>query len=77
MPNGDEGFDEPAFDGAGPDGAAGNEAAGARRDEAISSDREFLGDCREDVPYGEVFYVFVDDKKYLSCTHSPPHMHAV
>lgn len=74
MPNGDEGFDEPAFDDA---GVAGNEVAESRRDEAVSSDREFIGDCREDVPFGEVFYVFVDGKQYLSCTHSPPHLHAV
>ena len=56
--------------------AVGGEAVEARGDEA-AIDEDFIGDCREDVPYGEVFYVMVDGKQYMSCTHTPPHMHPV
>lgn len=32
------------------------------------------GECREEVPYGEIFYVYVNSVMYRSCTHDPPHL---
>lgn len=37
----------------------------------------FDGECREDIPFGETFYVFDDGKQFRSCTHRPPHIHPV
>jgi hypothetical protein len=51
------------------------EAAKARRDEAMVAG--FIGECREDVPFAELFEVQYGGEKYTSCTHDPPHTRRV
>lgn len=34
----------------------------------------YVGECLERVPEGQTFWVIVDGKKFLTCTHRPPHV---
>ncbi|HEY0166248.1 MAG TPA: hypothetical protein VGB75_04320 [Jatrophihabitans sp.] len=52
-----------------------HEAVESRREELIADKSGFIGECRETVPFGEMFYVFAGGKEYMSCTHTPPHTH--
>lgn len=52
-----------------------NEAIEERRAELMADRTGFVGQCQEEVPFGEQFTVYVDGKQYLSCTHRPPHTH--
>lgn len=42
-----------------------------RADAARRSD--FTGQCEEETPWGETFFVTRDGKQWVSCTHRPPH----
>ncbi len=55
------------------------EAIELRREEFLAEKRAdkfgYDGECREAVPFGELFSVFSGGKEYRTCTHTPPHTH--
>lgn len=57
--------------------AAVRRAVVARRADVLERGTGFVGECREKVPFGEMFSVLVGGREYVSCTHTPPHTHAV
>jgi hypothetical protein len=34
---------------------------------------DFTGQCEEETPWGETFFVTREGKQWVSCTHRPPH----
>lgn len=34
----------------------------------------FVGQCTEATPFGQAFWVIMDGKSFLTCTHAPPHL---
>jgi len=52
-----------------------SEAIDQRREELVADRAGSIGECQEEVPFGEQFTVFVNGKQYMSCTHRPPHTH--
>lgn len=46
------------------------EAVAWRREEALESESGFVGECREKVPFAEMFYVRSGGRELTSCTHN-------
>lgn len=45
----------------------------SRKAELLKKSAGYIGECRQAVPFGEEFYVTSGGRRYISCTHKPPH----
>lgn len=50
-----------------------DKAISDRKADLLKKSAGYIGECRQAVPFGEEFYVTSAGRRYISCTHKPPH----